>query len=131
MSLVTLCQTTHDSHNHLFINCEFSKKICGVLKKRMNAVNIPSEWKDVVHYIASLPCNKSIWSVVRILLLATIVYYRKESNDRMFNNGKKSAEVVIQSIIENIRLQLMGLNVKKLEAQKVVAIWNVQFQVKI
>lgn len=71
----------------------------------MNAANIPSVWKDIVQQFTSLPCNKSIWSITRKLLLANIVYHIwKERNDRMFNNGKKCEEVVIQSIIEKVRL---------------------------
>ncbi|GJU16286.1 hypothetical protein Tco_1144252 [Tanacetum coccineum] len=70
--------------------------------------------KDIIEKVAKHPCNNAIRSVVRRITLATTVYYIwKERNSRIFNDTKVPCENVLQMIMENIRLQIQRLQVKK------------------
>nr|GEY30792.1 hypothetical protein [Tanacetum cinerariifolium] len=89
------------------------KEILRNLESIMNMSNVPSEWKDIIEKVAEQPCNNTIRSVVRRIALATVVYYIwKERNSRIFNDTKVTCEIVLQMIMENIRLQIQRLQVK-------------------
>nr|GEU97336.1 hypothetical protein [Tanacetum cinerariifolium] len=100
-----------------------------VMKRKMNVSNPANEWDDIVNTIANIPCTKSIWSVLRRIILVTTVYFIwKERNDIMFNNGKKNAEETLKGIIDNIKLQFVGLTVKNSAQVRTVEVeWNVKF----
>ncbi|GJV91216.1 hypothetical protein Tco_1539029 [Tanacetum coccineum] len=75
-----------DSHDHLFFQCEFSSKIWGYLRGKMNMGYMPDEWKEIIDKVAEYPCNNAIRSVLRRIILATTVYHIwKERNARIFD----------------------------------------------
>ncbi|GJZ09213.1 hypothetical protein Tco_0543496 [Tanacetum coccineum] len=121
-----LCSKSNDSHNHLFFKCEFSTPIWDATKRKMNAANATNEWDQIVQTMGNFKCSNSIWSVLRRIGLAACVYYVwKERNDRIFTQIKKSYQTVLQHIMENIRLHLMSLSVKKsANTVKVADLWN-------
>ncbi|PWA83708.1 reverse transcriptase zinc-binding domain-containing protein [Artemisia annua] len=128
--LCPLCKKTNDSHNHLFFLCEFSSKVWSVMKNKMKVDVLPNDWDQITHKIASLPCNNSIWSILNRIIIATTVYgIWKERNERLFKLKTQSTEVIIQCIIEQIRMQLLSLTVKKsTHTIKVADQWNIQFK---
>ncbi|GKB71204.1 RNA-directed DNA polymerase, eukaryota, reverse transcriptase zinc-binding domain protein [Tanacetum coccineum] len=84
------------------------------LESRMNMTNVPSDWKYITKKLANHPSNNVVRSVVRRIIVGTAVYYIwKERNSRIFNNTKVPCENVLQMIMENIRLQIQRLQVKK------------------
>ncbi|GKC15340.1 RNA-directed DNA polymerase, eukaryota, reverse transcriptase zinc-binding domain protein [Tanacetum coccineum] len=123
-----LCNKTNDSHTHLFFECEYSDMIWKALSGKMKVDNIPSNWSAIIDHYANSPCNNSIWSVVRRIALATVVYFVwKERNNRLFTRDSNKAEVVLKMIIESIRTQMMGLKVRRTNAVvKADDIWDVR-----
>ncbi|GJY90320.1 ATPase 9-like protein [Tanacetum coccineum] len=113
-----------------FFPCEYSAKIWDGLKEKMKADNIPNDWDQIIQYMANLPCNNSIWSIVNRIILANAVYHIwKERNGRIFTSDAKSSDIVLQSINKHVRLQLMSLKlIKSVHTIKVAKVWNVQFQ---
>ena len=83
-------QEGNDSHNHLFFESEFSKKIWEKLKEKME-----NRWLS----------NNSIGSVLMRIVLATVVYYIwKERNTRLFTGEEMDVQGLLKIIIENIKL---------------------------
>ncbi|GJZ40643.1 plasma membrane ATPase-like protein [Tanacetum coccineum] len=113
-----------------FFQCEYSAKIYDGLKEKMKADNIQNDWDQIIQYMANLPCNNSIWSIVNIIILANAVYHIwKERNGRIFTSDATSSYIVFQSINKHVRLQLMSLKlIKSVHTIKVAKVWNVQFQ---
>ena len=74
--------------------------------------------------------TNSINSVLKRMVLATTVYYIwKERNSRLFTGEMQNKEVVLKIIEEIIRLQLLGLKVKKTtNVEKVARNWLVEMQ---
>ncbi|GKD41152.1 RNA-directed DNA polymerase, eukaryota, reverse transcriptase zinc-binding domain protein [Tanacetum coccineum] len=99
-------------------------------KYKMNMRRIPDNWNDIVKEVAELPCTNAIINVLRRLILATSVnYIWKERNSRLFSNNKMNAQTLLDSIEENIRLQLQGLNVKEsIQVRQVADEWNVKMK---
>nr|GEW57246.1 RNA-directed DNA polymerase, eukaryota, reverse transcriptase zinc-binding domain protein [Tanacetum cinerariifolium] len=84
------------------------------LSGKMKVDNMPSSWSAIIDHYAKSPCNNSIWSVIRRIVLATAVYFVwKERNNRLFIGDSNKAEVVLKMIIKSIRNQMMGLKVRK------------------
>ena len=44
----SLCKKVHDSHNHLFFECDFSKSIWCGLKQKMGNVWMSDTWEDII-----------------------------------------------------------------------------------
>ena len=76
--------------------------------------------------------NKSIKSILRRIGLAACVYYIwNERNKRVFTNEKQDVEVLINTIVNHIRLKLSSLNVKEsLQVANVCKKWNVTMNLK-
>ncbi|GJU98053.1 RNA-directed DNA polymerase, eukaryota, reverse transcriptase zinc-binding domain protein [Tanacetum coccineum] len=76
---------------------------------KMYMGRISDDWGDIVNRMSCLPYTNAIRSVLRRLILATIVYYIwKERNSRLFSNNRMKEDVLLQNIKENIKLQLQG-----------------------
>ncbi|GJZ41493.1 RNA-directed DNA polymerase, eukaryota, reverse transcriptase zinc-binding domain protein [Tanacetum coccineum] len=103
-----LCKVINDSHNHLFFECEYSSEIWDQLKKKMDNKWLANSWDVVVDQCAN-----------------------KERNAWIFKNELTDKKTTMKMIIENIRLQLMGLKVKRSpKVQEVAMEWEVQMNYK-
>ncbi|PWA72453.1 RNA-directed DNA polymerase, eukaryota, Reverse transcriptase zinc-binding domain protein [Artemisia annua] len=113
---------------HLFFECEFTKRIWEEMKRKMEDGDMPNSWVNLIEYYGTSPCNNSINSVLKRIILATTVYYIwKERNKRLFTGEVQSSDVVTKVITESIRLQLLGLKVKKsVNVEKVAKRWMVE-----
>nr|GEY07236.1 hypothetical protein [Tanacetum cinerariifolium] len=81
------CKDGPDSHNHLFFECGFPKEV----------------W--------CRPINKSIWSILQRLLLGATVYtVWQERNLRMFQNRKRSVDMVCNIVKDMVRLRVLSLS---------------------
>ena len=127
--LCPLCKNTHDSHNHLFFQCEYSKEVWKRMKKEIKIPYVLDIWDQIVLMMEEMNCSNSIWSVVnRFIIAATVYYIWKERNDRLFSQNPKSVEVVLQNIKDQVRFQLMSIKVRKtVSTSKVAEKWNIQF----
>lgn len=62
---------------------------------------------------SSRPRGKFIWSVIRRLVLADIVYHIWiERNNRIFKNNRGPYETMFKTIIDDVRLRLISLTLK-------------------
>ena len=128
--LCSLCKKTHDSHNHLFFQCDFSIEVWKGLKQNIKISLIPDSWEQLVVMMEDMDCSNSIWSIVNRFILAASVYHIwKERNERLFSQNHKSYDIVLQNIKEQVRCQLMSLKVRKtVNTVKVAEVWNIKFQ---
>ncbi|GKB34304.1 RNA-directed DNA polymerase, eukaryota, reverse transcriptase zinc-binding domain protein [Tanacetum coccineum] len=111
-----------ESHDHLFSNCQFSDAIWKKLKVMMQFQSHTTGWDDIINELAEMPNKSSIWSIVRRLCLASVVYcIWRERNNRVFRDEICNWKVVLEMICETVRLRLMGLTVKNSKAVQQVA----------
>ncbi|GJY03088.1 RNA-directed DNA polymerase, eukaryota, reverse transcriptase zinc-binding domain protein [Tanacetum coccineum] len=102
-------------------------KIWEDLKDRMEKRDLSNSWDALIDQYARSVCNNSIGSILRRILLATVVYnIWKERNTRLFTGEVKDGKTVQIIITESVKLQLLGLKVKKFtNVDKVASNWNV------
>ncbi|GJX05830.1 RNA-directed DNA polymerase, eukaryota, reverse transcriptase zinc-binding domain protein [Tanacetum coccineum] len=73
---------------------------------------------------------KEIWKDLK-KELPGVNWWKTERNDIIFSQAKKSYQIVLQSITENIRLHLMSLSVEKYaNTTRVAELWDIEFQYK-
>ncbi|GJX31020.1 RNA-directed DNA polymerase, eukaryota, reverse transcriptase zinc-binding domain protein [Tanacetum coccineum] len=69
------CKSVPGSHNHLFFKCDYPKKVWSELKCLARLDHAPFGWVSLLEFMLSRPVNKSVWSIIRRLLMATTLYY--------------------------------------------------------
>ncbi|GJW84490.1 RNA-directed DNA polymerase, eukaryota, reverse transcriptase zinc-binding domain protein [Tanacetum coccineum] len=78
-------------------------------------------WEVIVQTLIGMKNGNNIWSVVRRLSLAAVVYnIWQERNHRIFRGEKSDSSALIIKINETIRLKLMNINVKDSNAVRIV-----------
>ncbi|GJV06988.1 RNA-directed DNA polymerase, eukaryota, reverse transcriptase zinc-binding domain protein [Tanacetum coccineum] len=117
----SLCKKGMDSHDHLFFKCDYAKKIwkkiCG--KARMKFHN--DSWNNTPDEMSKGVANRSVWGVIKKLCLAVVVYYIwQERNLRLFNNDQRDKEVLINTIIEEIKAKMVSITVKNTDTDTVL-----------
>ncbi|GJR36050.1 RNA-directed DNA polymerase, eukaryota, reverse transcriptase zinc-binding domain protein [Tanacetum coccineum] len=122
-----LCLKIEDSHKHLYFECDFSKLVWEEVQDMMNVKNLYN-LSECLHKLASLPCKNSIWSIVRMLCIADIVYHLwLERNTRIFHQRNMSNSSLKHTIINSVRSRLLTLKVKHTNAVRdVKSKWGIQ-----
>ncbi|XP_071713497.1 uncharacterized protein [Rutidosis leptorrhynchoides] len=135
-SVCSLCNLVQESHNHLLIGCSYAKSIWRWFRGKAGLDGIidrieygNDHWIDVINAMAGTVCNKGIWSIIRRLVFAAVIYQLwQERNARTFKNESSSYEVIAKRIYEVVRLRLMGLQVKKsMQSQSAAMVWHFSF----
>nr|XP_043630010.1 uncharacterized protein LOC122601307 [Erigeron canadensis] len=120
------CNLQSDSHNHLFFECSYSKKVWREMKIVANFDGVPDSWDSIVDWCENVNWNRAISSVVQRLVLGASVYFIwLERNLRIFQ-GKKRNVSDLCSIIKNVvRARLIGLKILRTDkALEVAKVWN-------
>ncbi|XP_076949068.1 uncharacterized protein LOC143621587 [Bidens hawaiensis] len=103
-----------DSHNHLFFECPYSRKVWMKLKNIGQLQNIPPNLAAGVEHLSKLPMRKSIKSIIQRLMLAAIVYFIwQERNLRLFEGRSRNDNDLCNIIKETVRLKLLGMTIKE------------------
>ncbi|PWA48161.1 reverse transcriptase domain, Reverse transcriptase zinc-binding domain protein [Artemisia annua] len=84
----TLCNVCNDSHNNLFFNCAYAKKIWETLKKKAELSRMGNDWQDIVNSMAARKKCKD--------------FYTRQKRCRDFSN-----------VSDSVRMQLVSLKVKR------------------
>ncbi|GJV03161.1 RNA-directed DNA polymerase, eukaryota, reverse transcriptase zinc-binding domain protein, partial [Tanacetum coccineum] len=109
----SLCNECPNSHEHLFFECKYSKKVWEVMKKYMEQEDLNEKWNEILTTLMNLPCNRNIMSVIRRLVLAASVYFiLQERNRRLFGELSRNWTDLVKVIMNTIRLRMAILKVK-------------------
>ncbi|GKC07260.1 retrovirus-related pol polyprotein from transposon TNT 1-94, partial [Tanacetum coccineum] len=127
--LCSLCKKVNDSHDHLFFLCDYSKDMWNRLAPMMNMTRTVYKWDEVVTDLLKFKHGKNIWSVMRRISFAAMIYYIwQERNQRLFRGENRDREILFKAINEVIKLKLMNIRVRNsAEVRKVAELWDIQF----
>ncbi|GJX80231.1 hypothetical protein Tco_0328380 [Tanacetum coccineum] len=85
-------------------------KLWSRLKGLVRLENAPNNWSDILLCMLQRPFNKSIWSVLQILLIGASIYFIwMERNLKIFQGKSRSVDGICSMIKEAVRLKIMGL----------------------
>lgn len=125
----SLCKTVPDSHNHLFFQCDYSKKVWTEIKVKARIVSIDDTWMNIVSSLSSHKNHLNIWSIImKISFAATVYFLWQERNNRLFRNEEREVQGLVKVMLEEIRAKLMTLKTKKTtRVQEAAKIWDIKF----
>ncbi|GJZ50732.1 hypothetical protein Tco_0605247 [Tanacetum coccineum] len=88
--------------------------------ENLNLRKIEFVWEVIVQTLIGMKNGNNIWSVVRRVSLAAVVYnIWQERNHRIFRGEKSDSSALITKINETIRLKLMNISVKDSNAVRI------------
>ncbi|PWA72911.1 RNA-directed DNA polymerase, eukaryota, Reverse transcriptase zinc-binding domain protein [Artemisia annua] len=108
------------------------KKDCVIWKgTKLGMMRWNMDWRKVIDEIADGGCNNTINSVLHRIVIATTVYFIwNERNSRLFNQSQRTSKCVLDGILENIKMHLLGLKVRRSAAvDQVNKVWDIQMKV--
>ncbi|XP_021991389.1 uncharacterized protein LOC110888157 [Helianthus annuus] len=113
MMCCLLCYADHDSHNHLFFECNFSSRVWQGVRHKVGMDSVNAKWVDIVDWLLVRSKSKSVDNYVARLLVAASAYFIwQERNARMFKNQLRPPETISALIIQQVRYKLMGAKLK-------------------
>ncbi|XP_024978272.1 uncharacterized protein LOC112515604 [Cynara cardunculus var. scolymus] len=114
------CKKHLESHNHVFMDCDFSKDIWNSF---LALVNLDGFFVDIVDKddgwarfikISSIPCKKSCWNLIKRWLFGAVVYFIwQERNYRIFQAKERKVDGICSLIKDYVRLKMLGADIKK------------------
>ncbi|GKC00819.1 reverse transcriptase zinc-binding domain-containing protein [Tanacetum coccineum] len=109
-----LCSKTSDSVPHLFFECDYSKRVWESIKGKIIMDSATCDWDDIIGKLKLMHSKNNIKSILRKAGVAPCVYaIWRERNLRIFQDKKRTEEVVTKEITEDIKWKLSGFTVKK------------------
>ncbi|XP_022019069.1 uncharacterized protein LOC110919099 [Helianthus annuus] len=116
MMCCLLCYANHDSHSHLFFECEFSTKVWYIVRQKVGMSTVQPKWEDIINWLRDRSKSKLASDYVAKLLVAACAYVIwQERNFRIFKNRMRPPETVSENIISLVRYKLMGARLKTTE----------------
>ncbi|GJT15001.1 hypothetical protein Tco_0873707 [Tanacetum coccineum] len=96
---------------------------------RMNIGKIEFIWEKIIDRILKSKIGNNIWSVIKRICLAAVVYYIwQERNLRLFQDIKRDPVTLSNEIRETVRLKRMNIRVKDSAAvRRVSDKWDIKF----
>ncbi|GKC02313.1 retrovirus-related pol polyprotein from transposon TNT 1-94 [Tanacetum coccineum] len=106
--LCLLCDSTPNSHEHLFFECTFSSRVWDKLKEFTSTPNIPSDLNVIVDFIYPFAKMSSFRSAACKLVFAASSYFIwQERNFRLFKKIKRNPDQIVEMIKSSVRLKLL------------------------
>ncbi|XP_022040987.1 uncharacterized protein LOC110943552 [Helianthus annuus] len=123
-----LCYANHDSHEHLFFECEFSSQVWFMVRSKVGMDMVSAKWNDIVVCLRDRAKSKSVSDYVTRLLVAASAYFIwQERNARLFKNQMRPPEAVRDIIIQQVRYKLMGAKLKDCaNVRRVLGDWDIK-----
>ncbi|XP_022003148.1 uncharacterized protein LOC110900572 [Helianthus annuus] len=123
-----LCYANHDSHEHLFFECEFSSQVWVMVRSKVGMDMVPAKWNDIVLWLRDRAKSKSVSDYVTRLLVAASAYFIwQERNARLFKNQMRPPEAVRDLITQQVRYKLMGAKLKDcVNVRRVLGEWDIK-----
>ncbi|GJU35720.1 RNA-directed DNA polymerase, eukaryota, reverse transcriptase zinc-binding domain protein, partial [Tanacetum coccineum] len=120
------CKNVPDSHDHLFFECSFSRRIWDCLKCMVRMDHAPYGWSQIKEFMLKRPINKSIWSILQRLLIGASIYFLwQERNIRMFQDKARSVDTLVALIKDTVRLRVMSLSLNdSAQVSEAANLWN-------
>ncbi|GJV33899.1 RNA-directed DNA polymerase, eukaryota, reverse transcriptase zinc-binding domain protein [Tanacetum coccineum] len=126
----SLCGVEPESHDHLFFDCCFSLKIWHQFRDLVKLDSAPNALSVLIPYIAGRPINRSIWSILQILVIGTLVYLVwQERNLRRFQMKSRSVKDLCIIIKDVVRFILLSLKIRRSrQVMEVAELWNLSVE---
>ncbi|WMV57941.1 hypothetical protein MTR67_051326 [Solanum verrucosum] len=98
-----LCNTQPESIQHLFFGCNYTGQLWARLLKWMHIQRPCMEWEGGLKWVEKWCKGKSSRAeVYKITLTAAVYFIWKESNQRVFQQKRRSIEDILKHIAQEV-----------------------------
>ncbi|XP_021991397.1 uncharacterized protein LOC110888166 [Helianthus annuus] len=127
MMCCLLCYANHDSHSHLFFECNFSTQVWHMVRHKVGMDSAQANWEDIVAWLLVRAKSNSVFNYAARLLVAASAYLIwQERNARLFKNQLRPPEAISELIIQQVRYKLMGAKLKKCDnVRRLLGAWEI------
>ncbi|GKC97559.1 reverse transcriptase domain, reverse transcriptase zinc-binding domain protein [Tanacetum coccineum] len=122
----SLCETTPDSHDHLFFECPFVQRIWIRIKclTGLDSLN-PNIYDIIQDLLPIVKCRTSSSVIAKLVVAASAYYVWQEQNWRLFQKGKRTTDQIVECIISSVRLKLLSCKLKKSKnGERMARLWD-------
>ena len=107
-----LCSSQPETHDHLFFQCNFNKKVWSAVKNHAFIRWPVTTWPNLINWVCAVfKGKKDPQSHIAKTLLSTTIYYLwYERNNKTFKNTCNSHQQLTKDIIQCIGLHLLSDN---------------------
>ncbi|XP_021985777.1 uncharacterized protein LOC110881963 [Helianthus annuus] len=103
-----------DSRDHLFFECSFAAQVWNNVKIMTNMEHVNGEWSDIMAWMDHNVSLKKPDNVISRLVVAAASYFVwQERNNRLFTRSQRTALVVAQEAIMNVRMRILNFKFKR------------------
>ncbi|XP_059309659.1 uncharacterized protein LOC132060717 [Lycium ferocissimum] len=103
LAIFPLCDHIDESHNHLFFECSYSKRVWSKLLKWQNISKNVRRWQEEKSWATSNASSRSVQADIYKMCLAGAVYHIwLERDARVFSQGQKEDKGLVRQIIQEI-----------------------------
>lgn len=101
-----LCSREQECIDHLFFECDFSKEIWSRILKWQRIHRQLKLWQEEIEWAnIEMRSNNPTAKVFRMTFAGCVYYIWQERNFRIFQNKKRTVDVIIRLLVQDIFLQ--------------------------
>jgi len=101
--LCLLCKEANETHQHLFFNCIFSRRLWQKLLNWLLINKVSNGWTEELTWVVEHALSKTVQAeIYKMTLVSTIYYIWQERNYRIFQNKERNTEMITRVIIQSI-----------------------------
>ncbi|GJX21175.1 reverse transcriptase domain, reverse transcriptase zinc-binding domain protein [Tanacetum coccineum] len=123
----SLCETTPDSHDHLFFECPFVQRIWIRIKclAGLDSSN-PNIYDIIQDLLPIVKCRTSSSVIAKLVLCCdSVIMGEAKQNWRLFQKGKRTTDQIVECIISSVRLKLLSCKLKKSKnGERMARLWD-------
>ncbi|GJY88214.1 hypothetical protein Tco_0502842 [Tanacetum coccineum] len=122
-----LCKAQPDSHEHLFFECSYSAKVWVKVLQVADIQFNSSRLSDILAWLLPISKQNNVLSIMSRMVLAAVSYFIwQERNNRIHGKGERNHELLVNNIVDVIRLKLASLRFKKkASVDKMRSTWKI------
>ncbi|KAJ6308766.1 hypothetical protein OIU76_018368 [Salix suchowensis] len=108
-SICNLCRREGESHDHLFFNCGYSKKVWELISTKAQIAWPMLPWQDLLTWLEQRTTARGnfLQWISYLALSSTIYHLWRERNRRTFDSSGQPTKNLCDDILAQIRTQLM------------------------
>jgi hypothetical protein len=128
MMCCLLCYSDLESHTHLFFECHYSAHVWKSVRSKKGMIDAPPVLESILSKTENLGKSNSLMITINKLVVAASAYHIwRERNLRFANNKFRSPDVVVSTILEDVRLKLLNLRVRhSTRIRKICEDWGLE-----
>ncbi|KAH0720490.1 hypothetical protein KY284_005520 [Solanum tuberosum] len=102
-TLCPLCMEAHETHQHLFFTCIYSRMLWQKLLNWLSINRASNGWTEELNWAVKHASSKTIIAELYKMTLAAAIYYIwQERNYRIFQNKERNIEMINRAITQGI-----------------------------